>query len=93
MKHKCTQGHDPERWYCVEYAGFNWHVHLLKHEELINTEVTVIDNSNYKSSYAEDVPFKGILYGVTNYPCYFVRSIQTGKEYELYAFQIKELEE
>ena len=60
-------------------------------ESFLHKEVTVIDNSNYTASYAEKVPFKGVLYEITEYPCYWVRSIETGKEYELYSFQIKEL--
>ena len=61
--------------------------------DYLDKEVTVIDTSNYKGEYAEDCPFKAILFEITEYPCYWVRSIETGKEYELYIFQIKEFEE
>lgn len=52
--------------------------------------VIVIDNGNYNSKYAEQTPFKAELYLVTDYPCYWVRSLETGKNYELYANQILE---
>lgn len=52
--------------------------------------VIVIDTSNYEASYAEQTPFKGILYKIDKYPCYWVRSLTTGKEYELYENQILE---
>ncbi len=52
--------------------------------------VIVIDTSNYKSSYSERTPFKGELYKITDYPCYWVRSEASGKEYELYKNQILE---
>lgn len=63
----------------------------MNEHSFLNKEVTVIDNSNYTASYAEDTPFKGFLYEISDYPCYWVRSNVTGKEYELYSFQIKEL--
>jgi len=50
--------------------------------------ITVINTDNYKSSYSEKTPFKAELYLITDYPCYWVRSLQTGKEYELYDYQI-----
>lgn len=53
-------------------------------------EVTVLDLGNYKTSFAETTPFKAILYDITGYPCFWVRSIVTGKEYELYGNQIEE---
>lgn len=51
--------------------------------------VIVIDNSNYKKSYAEACPFKAVVeykyeHEVT------VRSLKTKKEYELYYHQILE---
>ena len=52
--------------------------------------VIVIDTSNYEASYAEQIPFKAELYSITDYPCYWVRSLVTGKEYELYESQILE---
>jgi len=52
--------------------------------------VIVIDNSNYKSSYAEKTPFKAHFYQLDDYPCCWVRSLETGKEYELYPNQILE---
>jgi len=52
--------------------------------------VIVIDTSNYKASYSEKTPFKAELYLITDYPCYWVKSLVTGKEYELYESQILE---
>lgn len=52
--------------------------------------VIVIDTSNYKASHSEKTPFKAELYLITDYPCYWVRSLVTGKEYELYESQILE---
>jgi hypothetical protein len=52
--------------------------------------VIVIDTSNYKVGYSENIPFKAELYSTTDYPCYWVRSLVTGKEYELYESQILE---
>ena len=52
--------------------------------------VIVICNGNYKASYAEKTPFKAHFYDLTNYPCCWVRSLETGKEYELYPSQILE---
>jgi hypothetical protein len=52
--------------------------------------IIVIDLSNYKASYAEQTPFKAELYEITDYPCYWARSLVTGKEYELYDHQILE---
>ena len=65
----------------------------MSRADFLNKEVTVIDNSNYKANYAEEVPFSAFLFEITEYPCYWVRSLVTGKEYELYSFQIKELQE
>lgn len=52
--------------------------------------VIVIDTANYKASYSEKTPFTAELYLITDYPCYWVRSSVTGKEYELYESQILE---
>lgn len=52
--------------------------------------VIVVDLSNYKSSYSEKIPFKGVLIDITNYPCYIVKSLSTGNEYELYESQLLE---
>lgn len=52
--------------------------------------VIVLDTSNYKASFSENVPFKAELYLITDYPCYWVRSLVTGQEYELYFHQILE---
>lgn len=67
---------------------------IMLPEELINTLVTVTDTSNYRNEYSkdEDTPeFKAVLFEISNYPCFWVRSVKTGKEYELYRMQIKEL--
>jgi hypothetical protein len=51
--------------------------------------VIVIDNSNYKPSFAEKTPFKAKVidkYDTT----VIVRSLTTRKEYELYYYQILE---
>jgi hypothetical protein len=52
--------------------------------------VIVIDNGNYKSSYAEKTPFKAHFNTLTDYPCCIVTSLSSGKEYELYPNQILE---
>lgn len=52
--------------------------------------VIVIDTSNHKTSYFENTPFKAELYLITDHPCFWVRSLVTGKEYELYESQILE---
>lgn len=57
---------------------------------IIGQTVIIIDLGNYNSNYAEDIPFKGIITEITDYPCYQVRSLITGKEYELYESQILE---
>lgn len=61
-----------------------------KFKKYENEEVTVIDVSNYNSEYCEKVPFKAVLTEVTDYPCFWVISIVTGRVYELYENQIKE---
>lgn len=51
--------------------------------------VIVVDNGNYKASYAEKVPFKAkVEEKYDNEIC--VVSLVTGKEYELYYSQILE---
>jgi len=51
--------------------------------------VIVIDNSNYKPSYAEKVPFKAIVQ-FKDELVVVVKSISTKKEYELYHNQVLE---
>jgi hypothetical protein len=62
--------------------------------DYLNREVTVTDLSNYKSSYTKDetYPMKAILFEIDP-PCYWVRSVKTNLEYELYDFQIAEIKE
>lgn len=56
---------------------------------LADNIVIVVDNSNYKSSYAEKCPFKAkVLWKFENE--IEVKSLSTGKEYELYYDQILE---
>ena len=51
--------------------------------------VIVVDNGNYKASYAEKVPFKAkVKQNLKNE--IWVVSLETGKEYELYYNQILE---
>ena len=51
--------------------------------------VIVLDNGNYKSSYAEKCPFKAVVRD--NYDnTLIVKSLTTNKEYELYKYQILE---
>ena len=52
-------------------------------------KITVIDLDNYKAEHQEDTPFDGELLS-TDGLNYNVKSLRTGKEYEVYAFQIKE---
>lgn len=51
--------------------------------------VIVVDNSNYKSSFAEEVPFKAII-TYKNDHVIGVVSVTTKKDYELYHHQILE---
>lgn len=51
--------------------------------------VIVVDNSNYKASYAEEVPFKAKVKEKFENEIW-VTSLVTGKEYELYYSQILE---
>ena len=51
--------------------------------------VIVIDTSNYKAGFSEDVPFKAEV--IDEYDVnILVRSLETGIEYELYFHQILE---
>lgn len=56
---------------------------------LKDNTVIVIDNSNYKSEYAEGVPFKAIVIDKDDI-IITVRSLSTNKEYELYFHQVLE---
>jgi hypothetical protein len=51
--------------------------------------VIVLDNSNYKSDYAEKLPFKAIVEQIYDNEVW-VKSLVTGKQYELYYSQILE---
>jgi hypothetical protein len=51
--------------------------------------VIVLDTSNYKKSYSEEIPFKAIVLDKYENEI-LVKSIVTGKEYELYYSQILE---
>lgn len=51
--------------------------------------VIVIDTSNYKATYSEGVPFKAVVTEKFDLTIW-VKSITTGKEYELYYNQILE---
>jgi hypothetical protein len=51
--------------------------------------VIVVDNGNYKADYAEKVPFKAKVEDKYENEI-IVRSLKTGKEYELYYHQILE---
>lgn len=53
----------------------------------INSIVTVTDTSNYKSSYAEKVPFKAKV--IYNYGQKIIVQSFSGKIYELYQYQIE----
>lgn len=51
--------------------------------------VIVIDTSNYRATYSEEVPFKAVVTEKFDLTIW-VKSINTGKEYELYYDQILE---
>lgn len=51
--------------------------------------VIVLDNGNYQASFAEETPFKAKVFDKTENEIW-VRSLKTGKEYELYPTQILE---
>jgi len=51
--------------------------------------VIVIDTANYKSSYSEGTPFKAkVMYNRGDVT--WLKSMETGKNYELYSHQILE---
>ena len=52
--------------------------------------VIVIDMEGYEPSFSEKIPFKAELCSITYFPCYWVRSFITGREYKLYGHQILE---
>ncbi len=54
-------------------------------------EILVINTDNYKES--EEVPFKAVITDlcVTSDVCYWVKSLVTGNEYELYDFQFERI--
>lgn len=56
---------------------------------LKDNTVIVIDNSNYKTNYAEEVPFRAIVIDKDDITI-SVRSLSTNKEYELYFHQVLE---
>lgn len=64
----------------------------MKATDYLNKQVTVIDNSNYIGGHAEEAPFKGTLILISENRNCWVKSNKTGKEYELYPHQIKELQ-
>lgn len=61
----------------------------MKKEAIEDNVVVVLDNSNYKSSYAEKTPFKAKVFEKTENEIW-VKSLKTGKTYELYPTQILE---
>jgi hypothetical protein len=70
----------------------SWDVTTKELSHLINTIVTVTDLSNY--SVGESLPFKAKLFWITGDPKfanYWVRSLATSFEYEIYNDQILEL--
>lgn len=52
--------------------------------------VIVVDLSNYKASYSEQVPFKAKVLYKTDHITLWVKSLSTKKEYEIYTNQILE---
>ena len=62
-----------------------------KYIEFLNKEITADNLDNYKANFAEPLPFKGIVYDISEYPLYYVKSLITGNQYELYDFQIVEI--
>ena len=62
-----------------------------KYIEFLNKEITVDNLDNYKTNYAEILPFRGVIYDISDYPEYYVKSLITGKQYELYDYQIVEI--
>ena len=56
---------------------------------MLDDTVIVVDNSNYKAEYAENVPFKAKVYCKDDKTITVV-SLKTDKEYELYYNQVLE---
>lgn len=56
---------------------------------MLDDTVIVVDNSNYKAEYAEKVPFKAKVIDKTETEIW-VKSLKTGKKYELYYTQVLE---
>lgn len=52
--------------------------------------IIVIDLSNYKFNCQEKIPFKAMLNLITDYPCYWIKSLTSGNRYEVYKHQILE---
>lgn len=52
--------------------------------------VVVLNLDSYTSEYAEAVPFGAMVTRITSHPTWWVKSIKTGKEYELYDWQLLE---
>lgn len=71
-----------------ENSGQAFFEQLKKANDLEVIVVTVNDTSNYRNG--ERSPFPAVLFEVTDYPCYWVKSLVTGREYELYEAQIDE---
>ncbi|MDC6350751.1 hypothetical protein PP178_04250 [Zeaxanthinibacter sp. PT1] len=58
------------------------------------TKYRVINTDNYKSSYSEEVPFIAEEHdpGLPKDDlCIWVRSVETGKIYELYSWQVEKI--
>lgn len=53
--------------------------------------VIVIDTSNYIKEYAEKAPFKAVMFPPLCDGSIWIKSVVTGKEYELYSNQILEM--
>lgn len=58
--------------------------------KIIKHIVIVIDTSNYLEEYSEPTPFKAELGDISDDGNFYVKSIVTGKLYELYDSQILE---
>jgi hypothetical protein len=72
----------------IEYAPFPKSI-LLGFKK--GQVVLVTNNDNYKAYYAEETPFKAEIFAIDDYPCFWVRSLATGKDYELYDYQIEKI--
>lgn len=53
-------------------------------------EVTVTDLDNYAQGYVEQTPFVGRVIGKTDHPMWWIQSVKTGKQYELYEWQFSD---